>query len=57
MPNEDHYYDRLWDRICDEEEEERAADKMGVALEQFREHCENEAGEAAISNLEWSRDE
>lgn len=57
MISEDYHYDRLWDRICDEEEEARAAEEMGMTLEQFRAHCENEAGEAAISNFEWSRDE
>jgi hypothetical protein len=35
----DSYYDALWDRICDEEEEELAADEMGMTVAEFRKYC------------------
>lgn len=55
MTTAESHYDHLWNRICDEEEEVRAAEEMGMTLQQYRAHCARMQAEAAIDKLEWSR--
>jgi hypothetical protein len=47
--------DRLWDEICREEEEARAAEEMGMTVQQLRDHIERERGETAIDAFECDR--
>lgn len=51
----EHYYDRLWDRLCDAEEEAEAAGEMGMTVAEFRQHCADQKQEAAIEAYEWSK--
>lgn len=49
----DHYYDRMWDEQCEDEELADYLEERGITYEQHLEEQSEAEAEYAISQMEW----